>query len=74
MEDDTRWFFIVIAQTVSSLILWMLVNILCGLYFGLALYNDAPSLKNYIYYAAAAASLIFLIRHFIKKWKTVKRF
>ena len=74
MEDETRWFFIVIVQTVSSLVLWLLVNILCGLYFGLALFNGAPSLKNYIYYALALVSFIFLVKHFVKKWKTVKRF
>ena len=74
MEDETRWFFIVIVQTVSSLVLWMLVNILFGLYFRLALFNEAPALKNYIYYTAALASFIFLVRHFVKKWKTVKRF
>jgi hypothetical protein len=74
MEDETRWFFIVIVQTVSSLVLWMLVNILCGLYFGLALFNERPTWKNYIYYAIALASFIWLVKYFIKKWKTVKRF
>jgi len=74
MEDETRWFFIVIVQTVSSLVLWMLINILCGLYFGLALFNERPTLKNYIYYVIAIASFIWLVKFFVKKWKTVKRF
>lgn len=74
MEDETRWFFIVIVQTVSSLVLWMLINILCGLYFGLALFDERPTLKNYIYYVIAIGSFIWLVKYFVKKWKTVKRF
>ncbi len=74
MEDDTRDFLVAIVQTVSLVVLWMMLNVLLGIWFGLGLFEDRPSLKNYIYYVAFLASMYFLIRHLIKKWEKVKKF
>ena len=69
MEEDTKAFFILIAQTVSSMMLWMLVNVVFGIYFGFGLFEDKPRAVNFLYYFLAVLSLFFLIRHFKKRWK-----
>ena len=74
MEDETKDFLVAIMQTASLLILWMLVNVIIGIRYKFGLFEDTPSLKNYIYYAAFLFSSFFLAKHLIKKWKKIKHF
>jgi len=74
MENDAKDFLIAIMQTASLLLLWMMLNVILGIYFKLGLFDQSPSLKNYIYYTLFVVSLFFLIKHFIKKWKKIKHF
>ncbi len=69
MEDDTRNFLILIVNTISIVFIWMALNVLAGIYFELAFFDDRPDWKNYIYYAAFLTSLFFLIKYLMRKWK-----
>ncbi len=69
MEDETRLFLIRILQTVSIVMLWMMVNVFIGIYKGYAFYAKSPGWVNYLYYAFLLTSLIFLIIHLKRKWK-----
>lgn len=71
MEDDTRLFLVTIMQTVSLLILWLLINIFVGLYLQFGLFDSRPSLKNIIYYAVFIIGCFFLFKHVKKKWSKV---
>jgi hypothetical protein len=72
MEDDTRLFLVTIMQTVSLIILWLLINIFVGLYLKMGLFEDAPSLINIIYYILFAGGCYLLYRHIKKKWDKVE--
>ena len=69
MEDDTRAFLVRIMQTISIVLLWMMVNVFIGIYKNYAFYEDRPGWKNYVYYAFLLISLIILIIHLKRKWK-----
>ncbi len=69
MEPDIRAFLIRIVQSISMGILWLLLNMSIGIYFGFAFFEGSPTIGNYIYYVAFLASLFFLIKYLIKKWK-----
>lgn len=69
MEDDTRAFLIRIVQTVSIVLLWMMVNVFIGIYKNYAFFEDRPGWANYLYYAFFLISLAALIFHLIRKWK-----
>ena len=69
MEDDTREFLIRIMQTISLVLLWMLVNVFIGIYKDLAFFEDQPNWKNYLYYTFFLVSLVALIIHLKRKWK-----
>jgi hypothetical protein len=69
MEDETRDFLIRIMQTVSIVLLWMMVNVFIGIYKNYAFFEDRPNWKNYVYYAFLLISLIILIIHLKRKWK-----
>jgi ABC-type glycerol-3-phosphate transport system permease component len=69
MEDDTRAFLVLIVNTIAIVLLWMIANVLFGIYWGYGFYEDKLSWKNIIYYILAAGTFIFMIRHIRRKWK-----
>lgn len=69
MEDDTRGFLILIVNTIAIVLLWMIANVLVGIYLNFAFFEDKPTWKNIIYYIAFLVSLFILIRYLRRKWK-----
>lgn len=68
MEDDTRKFLILIVNTISLVFIWMALNVLVGIYFELAFFDDRPTWKNILYYIGLISSLFILIRYLARKW------
>jgi len=56
-------------QTISLVLLWMLVNVFIGIYKDLAFFEDRPNWKNYLYYVFFLISLAVLIIHLKRKWR-----
>ena len=69
IEDETREFLVRILQTVSIVLLWMMVNVFIGIYKGYAFFEDKAGWANYIYYVFLVGSFVFLIIHLKRKWK-----
>ena len=51
---------------------WLLINMTIGIYYGFAFFEDRFSLGNGLYYIFFLASLTMLILYFRKKWKGFK--
>lgn len=69
MEDETRDFLVLIVNTIALVLIWMIANVLAGIYFKLAFFTGRPGIGNIIYYLFALASLFFLVRQLSRKWK-----
>lgn len=69
MEDETRDFLVLIVNTIALILIWMIANVLIGIYFGLAFFNKMPDWKNILYYLFFILTLYLLIRRTRKKWK-----
>jgi len=69
MEPEVREFLLKIVQSISMGMVWLLVNMSIGIYYGFAFFEGMPTLGNYIYYVAFLASLVLLILYLRKKWK-----
>lgn len=69
MEPDIRQFLLRIVQGISMTMLWLLINMTVGIYWGFAFFDNRPSAGNYIYYAAMAISFFFLLKYLGKKWR-----
>lgn len=69
MEDDTREFLVRIMQTVSLVLLWMMVNVYVGIYRELAFFDTTPHWFNYLYYVCLLGSFVALVIHLKRKWK-----
>ena len=69
MEPDVKAFLLLIVQTISMGLLWLLINMTAGIYFNFAFFEGSPSIGNIIYYIFFLVSLFLLIIYFRKKWK-----
>lgn len=69
MEDETRAFLILIANTLAWVLLWMIANVLVGIYLGYAFFEGSPSWKNILYYLVAIATLVYVARRIWRKWE-----
>jgi len=69
MEPDVKAFLLLIVQTISMGMLWLLINMTVGIYFNFAFFEGTPSLGNILYYIFFLISLFLLILYFRKNWK-----
>ncbi len=69
MEPDVRLFLLTILNTIAMGMVWLLLNMTFGIYYGFAFFEDMPTLGNYIYGAFFLSSLVLLIRYLKKKWR-----
>jgi hypothetical protein len=72
MEEETRNFLVLIMQTASSIILWLLSNIFFGIYLKYGLFENSPSIINITYYIIFTIGSFFLFKYFKKRWKEVE--
>ncbi|RYY44069.1 MAG: hypothetical protein EOO06_18755 [Chitinophagaceae bacterium] len=69
MEDETRAFFVLIANSIALLLVWMIANILVGIYWNYAFFTGSPGWKNILYYFLSLIFLVVIARHIIQKWQ-----
>ena len=69
MEPETRDFLLLILNTISVILIWMILNVFFGIYLEYGLFESLPTWKNYIYYALLLGSLVLLIIYIRRKWK-----
>ena len=69
MEEETRNFLIRIVHTLSLVLLWMMANLLFGIYLGFGFFEIAPSAANWIYYFLSLSGLVLLLLYLRNRWK-----
>jgi ABC-type glycerol-3-phosphate transport system permease component len=69
MEDETRGFLVLILNTISIVLLWMLTSMFFGIYLGYGFFETTIGWKNIVFYVLLLVTLFFLIRHLRRKWK-----
>jgi hypothetical protein len=69
MEPEIRAFLVRVANSIAMTLLWMLVNMVAGIRYNLAFFEQAPKWYNYLYYIWLVGSLVLLIIYLKRKWK-----
>ncbi len=69
MEPGIKEFFKRLSLSLGLLILWMAINMVAGIKFGYAFFEDKIYLSNILFYVWATASLIALIFLYKKIWE-----
>lgn len=72
MEPDVRAFLVLVMQSVSMVLLWMLVHMTIGIYYDLAFFEGRISTWNVLYYLFLLGTFFWLITYLKKKWKGFK--
>jgi len=67
-EDDPRGFLLLIVQSLSVVLIWMIFHVLVGIYMGLGFFEKTPGWENYLYYFILIVSLYFLVKYIMRKW------
>ena len=68
MEDDTRAFLVLIINTIALILIWMIANVLVGIYMGYAFFEGSPGWKNILYYICTVITLILIVRRLRRQW------
>jgi hypothetical protein len=69
MEDETRDFLMRILNTISMVLIWMLLMVFFGFYKDYAFFENKLNWTNYLFYALALISFIMLLIYLRRKWK-----
>jgi hypothetical protein len=69
MEDETRDFLMRILNTISMVLIWMLLMVFFGFYKDYAFFEARLNWTNYLFYTLALISFIMLIIYLRRKWK-----
>jgi hypothetical protein len=74
MEPEIKLFLKIIVQSISMLLLWMLLNTYFGIKLGLLFFDEGVSIWHWVYYILMIASFVWVIRYILKKWKQMPEF
>ena len=69
MEEDASRLLIKVVKTISTVIVWLMLTMVVGIYFGWFFYYDTPTVGNIICYVFNAATLVLMLWYLWKLWK-----
>jgi hypothetical protein len=69
LEPAIRLFLKTIVQTLSMMVLWMLLNAFFGIKLGLMFLDENITIWHGVYYMGMLVSFYFVMRYIIAKWK-----
>ena len=69
VEPEVKEFLRKIAWSVFFGIVWMMLNMTLGIYFGLFFPEEGLRVGNILFYFFFLGSLVLLIRYYYKTWK-----
>lgn len=69
MEDETRAFLVRILNSLSVVLIWMILNVFFGIYKNFAFFDTYPDWTNYVFYIFFIGSLALLAVYLYRKWK-----
>jgi len=68
-EPEVKDFLKRIVSSVFLGLLWLMLSMTFGIYFGFLFVNEKISIGNILFYLFFFLSFIFLIRFYLKTWK-----
>ena len=69
MEEDPRPYFITIINTIGIVLLWMMTQVIAGIYFGFGFIGEHRTWQHVLYYLYFVGSLLWVARYVVRKWK-----
>jgi hypothetical protein len=68
-DPEVKKFFVKILNSISFGLLWLMVMVTAGLYFGLAYADGRPLIYTVLFYVFMVVTLSLLILYYYRTWK-----
>lgn len=72
MDPEVKKYFRKIVYSLSVGLLWLMINVTAGIYFGLGFVEGKLTAGNILFYIFFPASLLLMLLYFYKIWKKEK--
>ena len=69
MEEDASRLLIKVVKTISIVIVWLMLTMVVGIYFGWFFYYDTPTAGNIICYVFNLATLVLTLWYLGRLWR-----
>lgn len=69
MNEDPRPYFLTIINTLAMVLIWMITQVIVGIYMGFGFFGERKTWQHIVYYIFFLATLAWLARYVIRKWK-----
>ena len=69
MEKDAARLLVKIVKTISIVIVWMMITMTFGIYFGWFFYYETPTIGNIICYVFIAITLVLVLIYLRRLWR-----
>lgn len=74
VEPNVSLFLKTIVQSLSLILLWLLLNIFFGIRLGLLFLDEKITIWHGVYYLGMIISFVWVFRHLLARWKKVPDF
>ncbi len=74
MEPDVRKFLTILMQSISMMLLWMLMNTFFGIKLGYLFLDEKITVWHGVYYVGMIVSFVFVMRYILKQWRQMPAF
>ena len=69
MEPDARDLLVKVSKSLGSGLIWLIINMTFGIYFGWLFFGEHMTTGNYIFYSFMIVTLALLIWYQVRIWK-----
>ena len=69
MEEDAARLLVKIVKTITIVIVWLMLTMVIGIYFGWFFYYKTPSIGNIVCYLFNLATLILMLIYLRRLWR-----
>lgn len=69
MEEDAARLLLKVVKTITIVIIWLMLSMVIGIYFGWMFFYKSPTLGNFICYGFVAGTFVLMIIYLYRLWK-----
>ena len=69
MEQDSRDLLVKVSKSLALGLIWLMINMTCGIYLGWLFFGDHMTTGNYIFYGFMIVSFVGLVWLQVRIWR-----
>ena len=69
MESDAKELLVKVSKSLLVALLWLMINMTFGIYFGWLFFGDHMTVGNYVFYGFMIITFVLMVWYQIRLWK-----